>query len=121
MYKFVEYMTISIGICLATTGYAVIGEMFGIIPGSSVPLPLILAGGLCIFLAVVISQLARRYPTSPGVRSYIRAAFNDEFSLLATFMLIFVVILFAGAEAYIFTISLNIFSYSSKTYIESLK
>jgi len=108
MYKLLEYMTICIGICLATTGYTVIGEMFGILPGIYVPLPLILAGVLCIFLAIVLSQLAQRYPTAPGVRTYIRAAFGDKPSLVATFMLISVVVLFAGAEAYIFTVSINI-------------
>ncbi|TPW09165.1 MAG: amino acid permease-associated protein, partial [Halothiobacillaceae bacterium] len=46
--------------------------------------------------------MARRFPASAGLRTYLKAAFGDAVSLFVVFMYLFLVLLIAGVESYVF-------------------
>lgn len=106
-FRFFEYLCTSIGICLAATGFAVMSDLFRIGSPQQSIFSVVLAGLLCLALSLIIVQLARSYPSSPGVRAYLRDALGDHVSMIFTLMQVSVVVLFAGVESYIFYYALS--------------
>jgi amino acid transporter len=106
--EFLDYCSISIGMALACSGYAMLGGLFGLSAGGA---PLILgivaAGLLCILISLSIGELASMFPSAPGVRTYLKAAFGDRGSHSITLLVLLMVVLFAGVESYYCTATLH--------------
>jgi len=94
------YCSISIGMALSCTGYAMLGELRAQAPATTLVAGIVIAGALCILLSLGIAELASMFPSAPGVRTYLKAAFGDRGSLVVTFMVLLMVVLFAGVESY---------------------
>ena len=102
------YIAISAGMALAVSCYAMLGSLFQISQGAWIQLAVIIAGVFCILVSLSIAELAALYPSAPGLRTYLRAAFGDYVSLVAVFLYLAMVALVAGVEAYVMSVIFGI-------------
>lgn len=87
---------------LAISCFAVFSLLFQNTPASQIVLAISIAGLLCTGVASSISELAGRFPSSSGVRSYLKMAFGNSASLFVVFMYLCLVLLVAGIDSYVF-------------------
>src|SRR5262249_27144468 len=57
---------------------------------------------LCVGIAGSVAELASMYPSAPGVRTYLKAAFDNRISLMLVYLYLIFMILVAAVEAYMF-------------------
>jgi len=100
--EFVEHVATAVGMALACSGYAMLGESQRLLSGGWL-LGAVLAAGLsCIVLSFSVGELAAMFPSAPGIRTYLRHAFGDTASLALTLLLFSLVGLFASVEVHYF-------------------
>ncbi|HVI96292.1 MAG TPA: APC family permease [Anaeromyxobacter sp.] len=105
--EWLEYVSASIGMAFACSGFAMFGQLFAFATGWVLLAAVVTAGVFCGALSLSIGELASMYPSAPGVRTYLKAAFGDHFSLAVTFAMLCVVLLFAGVESFAFHAALR--------------
>ncbi len=100
--EFLEYVSASLGMALAISCYAIIGSLFQFDSGTWLITGIALACLLCLIVAGATAELAMRFPAAPGLRTYFKKAFGNEFSLFLIFIYLSIVILIASVETYAF-------------------
>ena len=100
--EFFSYLSVGVGMALAVSCFAVFSLLFQNAPVDQVVLGIVAAGILCVGVASSISELAARFPSSLGIRSYLKFAFGDRVSLFIVFLYLFLVLLVAGVDSYVF-------------------
>jgi amino acid transporter len=101
-----HYTSISVGMALTGSAYPMLGKIASMGSLQAVMAGLALAAMLCAAISSAIAELAGRFPSAPGIRTYIMRAYGDVPSLALTYIAIVVVVLVAGMELDIFTQSL---------------
>jgi ethanolamine permease len=104
-----DYVSISAGMAIASSGYTIMSEMAGVVRGPAYLAAIALAGLVGIAISGSIAELASAYPSAPGARTYFRATLGEYPSLLATFAILMMVFLFAGVESYMLALSVQRF------------
>ncbi|HUL41855.1 MAG TPA: APC family permease [Burkholderiales bacterium] len=97
-----EYVAVSAGMMFGASCYLVLGVIAGANSVRYTGLAIAIAATLCIAVALAVGEMASRFPSAPGIRTYLKRAFGDEFSLFFTYLSLLVVILFAGIEIKVF-------------------
>jgi amino acid transporter len=105
--EFAEYVAAGVGMAVASSSFAMLAQLFTVTSGVTLVVAVIGAGVLCGVLALSIGELASQYPSAPAVRSYFRVALGDRVSLTFTFLVLGIVVLFAGVEAFAFEFALR--------------
>jgi amino acid transporter len=95
----IEYVAVSVGMALSVSNYGLVAELFRHGATSTVLVAVSVAGALCVVIAGAIGEVSSRFPSAPGMRTYLRAGIGNRVSLLGTFALLAVVVLFGGVEA----------------------
>jgi amino acid transporter len=95
---FLRSLSISIGMAMATSCFAMIAGMangagWWLLP--SLALSLLVALGV----AHAVARLAKRFPSAPGVRTYVKAAFGNRASLFFVGLYLLMISLVAGVES----------------------
>lgn len=106
-FEFGEYVATAVGMALACSGYAMLGQLSCAVDAAALLLSISVAAGLCLVIAGSIAELSSMYPAAPGIRTYLRVAFGDWFSLSVTFALLLMVAAFAGVETHAFHVALR--------------
>jgi ethanolamine permease len=102
-----EYVATGVGMALACASLAMLGELFSLVSGVRLVAAIVGAGALCTVISLSIAELASMYPSSPGVRTYFRAAYGDRLSLALTFLVLVIVVLFAGVECAVLEVAIR--------------
>jgi len=102
MVDFLEYVAVSAGMMFGASCYLVIGTIASANPVRDIVLAITIAAGLCITVALAVAEMASRFPSAPGVRTYLKRAFGDGTSLFFTYLSLLVIMLFAGIEVKVF-------------------
>src|SRR6185295_11359576 len=97
------YVTVSTGMALATSVFAMISGLFQVTTGLGALLGIALAGFFCLIIALSIGELAGMYPSAPAIRTYLKTAFGDRASLLLVYLYLISVVLIARLESFIFS------------------
>ncbi|MEW5754900.1 MAG: APC family permease [Pseudomonadota bacterium] len=100
--EFLTYLSVSAGMALAVSCFTVFSLLFQSATTAQIVVALALAGVLCLGVAGTIAELAGRFPSSGGLRTYVKAAFGDSASLFVVYMYLGLVLLIAGVESYVF-------------------
>lgn len=79
--EFVEYISICVGMALASSGYAMISEIFHYVSGNWIIWSVFIAALLVMTISFSVSETASMYPAAPGIRTYLKEAFGDRVSL----------------------------------------
>lgn len=96
------YVSIGAGMALGTSSFTMLSELFKVVPSLWVVGAILLAGLFCIVIASSVAELASMYPSSPGIRTYLKMAFGNEFSLFLVHLYLIFIVLIAGVESYVF-------------------
>lgn len=100
--EFFEYVSASLGMALAISCYAIIGSLFQFDGGLWLISGIAIACLCCLIVASSTAELAMRFPSAPGLRTYFKQAFGNEFSLFLIMVYLSIVILIASVETYAF-------------------
>jgi amino acid transporter len=97
-----EYVAVSAGMMFGASCYLVLGVIAGANSVVDIFLAIAIAATLCIAVALAVGEMASRFPSAPGIRTYLKRAFGDETSLFFTYLSLLVITLFAGIEIKVF-------------------
>jgi len=100
--ELLEYITVSAGMMFGASCFLVLGFIAGSNSIRDIVLAIVIAATLCLSVAYAVGEMASRFPSAPGIRTYIKCAFGDEASLFFTYLSLLVTILFAGIEMKVF-------------------
>ena len=98
------YISVGAGLAFGTSSFMLLANLFGVVPGVWVCLGIVLAGLVCMVIAGSVAELASRYPSSPGIRTYLKVALGDKVSLFLVHAYLIFIVLIAGAESYVFAL-----------------
>jgi ethanolamine permease len=101
------YVAVSAGMALAASCYAMLGGLLGASAGPWIVLAIAIAGVLCALVSASIGELAAMFPSAPGIRTYLRAAFGNYCSLAILFLYLAMVAMAAGVEGTVVTLVLG--------------
>lgn len=102
-YEFAEYVSISAGLALSASSYAMVAGLFRFTDGIYAIAAVALAGVLCILLSSPIAELASRFPAAPGISTYLKVAFGERISLPVVLLYLGLIAVFAGVESFVFS------------------
>ncbi|MEI6950397.1 APC family permease [Paraflavisolibacter sp. H34] len=98
------YVTVCAGTALSTSSFAVMAGMFEVIGGAWVLLCTLLAGLFCIAISDSVSELASRYPSAPGIRTFFKNAFTGKTSLFFTYFYFLFIVIIGAVECNMFSL-----------------
>ncbi len=101
------YVAVSAGMALAASCYAMLGGLLGASEGQWIVLAIAVAGVLCALVSASIGELAAMFPSAPGIRTYLRAAFGNYCSLAILLLYLAMVAMAAGVEGTVVTMVLG--------------
>jgi basic amino acid/polyamine antiporter, APA family len=99
--KFRTVVSTSTGLAYAAISFLGCVQLASLVGGDSGWIAVVIAGALAVLPALCFSELNSLYPTAAGVRQYIKASFNENFSLIITFGYLLTVITVVAADSYI--------------------
>ncbi len=100
--EFLQYVSASLGMALAISCYAIIGSLFQFESGLWLVGGIALACLCCLIVAGATAELAMRFPSAPGLRTYFKQAFGNEHSLFLILIYMSIVVFIASVESYAF-------------------
>jgi len=102
--ELIFYVSVGAGMALATSSFTMVSGIFEIVSGLWAVVAICLAGLFCILISSSIAELASMYPSSPGIRTYLKVAFGDKISLFLVHLYLIFIVLIAGVESYVFAL-----------------
>lgn len=100
--ELIEYVSISVGMAMATACFMTVAGMFGASDGYYLLGGIALAAFMCILASASIAEIASRFPAAPGITTYLKVAFGESLSLPMVFTYLTLVVSLAGVESYLF-------------------
>jgi amino acid transporter len=96
------YVTFGAGIAFGISSFTILSELFKVANSFWLVVSICLAGLLCMLISSSIAELASMYPSSPGVRTYLKVALPPRTSLFLVYLYLMFMIMVAGIESYLF-------------------
>src|SRR5688572_7101134 len=87
-----------------TSSFMMLAGLFEITTAPWVVLAIFLSALFCIFISASVAELASMYPSSPGIRTYLKVAFDSRLSLTLVYLYLIFMMLIAGVESYMFAL-----------------
>ncbi|MEO8433745.1 MAG: APC family permease [Pyrinomonadaceae bacterium] len=107
MKKYIEllfYVSFGAGMAFGTSSFTMMSGLFEITTTVWVVIAICLSGLLCILISTSVAEMASMYPSSPGIRTYLKVAFGNRVSLLLVYLYLIFMVLIAGVESYMFSL-----------------
>jgi amino acid transporter len=107
MKKYIElmfYVSFGAGMAFGTSSFTMMSGLFEITTTVWVVIAICLSGLLCILISSSVAELASMYPSSPGIRTYLKVAFDNRVSLLLVYLYLIFMVLVAGVESFMFAL-----------------
>jgi len=101
-FELLFYVTFCAGMAFGMSSFTMLSGLNEIVTGPWVVVAIALAGLLCAGIASSVAELASMYPSAPGVRTYLKAAFDNRISLMLVYLYLIFMILVAAVESYMF-------------------
>ena len=98
------YVTFGAGIAFGISSFTILSELFKVASSFWLVVSICLAGFICMLLSSSIAELASMYPSSPGVRTYLKVALPPRTSLFLVYLYLIFMIMVAGIESYLFAL-----------------
>lgn len=102
LYEFIYYITVGAGLAIATASFTMMSGLSTITNGFLIPLAVIVGGLGCIYTAFCVGKLAKKYPGTSGIRTYLKKGLGDKQSLFLVYLYLFFIILAGGIESHLF-------------------
>ena len=104
--ELLDYVSVSAGMAVAASSYMVLGLLVRAHSLAELVLVMGAACAMCLLLALALGEMSSRFPSAPGIRTYVRRAFGERISLFFTYVLMFIIPLVAGVEIKVFLAAL---------------
>jgi len=107
MKKYIEllfYISFGAGMAFGTSSFTMMSGLFEITTTIWVVIAICLSGLLCMLISSSVSEMASMYPSSPGIRTYLKVAFGNRVSLELVYLYLIFMVLIAGVESYMFAL-----------------
>jgi amino acid transporter len=101
------YITFGAGLAFGTSSFTMIAGLFEVVTGPWAVVSIVLAGIACVAIASSIAELASRFPSAPGIRTYLKAAFPGPASLVLVYLYLMFMVMIAAVEAYMFALTVK--------------
>jgi amino acid transporter len=98
------YVTFGAGIAFGISSFTILSELFKVASSFWLVVSICIAGLICMLLSSCIAELASMYPSSPGVRTYLKVALPPGASLFLVYLYLIFMIMVAGIESYLFAL-----------------
>jgi ethanolamine permease len=98
------YVTFGAGIAFGISSFTILSELFKVASSFWLVVSICVAGFICMLLSSCIAELASMYPSSPGVRTYLKVALPPGASLFLVYLYLIFMIMVAGIESYLFAL-----------------
>ena len=122
--KFRTVVSTSTGLAYAAISFLGCVQLASLVGGDSGWIAIVIAGALAVLAALCFAELNSLYPSAAGVRQYMKASFNENFSLIVTFGYMLTVIVVIAADSYIvgsaITYAFNLPNWASLIWILAL-
>ena len=102
--EFLYYVTVGAGLAFSNSTFLLISGLFQVADLAGILMGILAGALLCGCIASAVAELASIYPSSPGIRTYLKASFGDRISLSLVFAYLAMVVLVAGAESHVFAL-----------------
>ena len=106
-FELLFYVTFGAGMAFGMSSFTMLSGLNEIVRGPWVVVAIVLAGGLCAAISASVAELASMYPSSPGVRTYLKAAFDNHASLMLVYLYLIFMVLVAAVESFMFALVLR--------------
>jgi len=106
-FELLFYVTFGAGMAFGMSSFTMLSGLNEIVTGPWVVVAIVLAGLLCSVIASSVAELASMFPSAPGVRTYLKAAFDNRVSLMLVYLYLIFMVLVAAVEAYMFALVLG--------------
>src|SRR5215207_9797402 len=106
-FELLFYVTFGAGMAFGMSSFTMLSGLNEIVTGPWVVVAIVLAGLLCSAIASSVAELASMYPSAPGVRTYLKAAFDNRVSLMLVYLYLIFMVLVAAVEAFMFGLVLH--------------
>jgi amino acid transporter len=106
-FELLFYVTFGAGMAFGMSSFTMLSGLNEIVSGPWVVVAIVLAGLLCSVIASSVAELASMFPSAPGVRTYLKAAFDNRVSLMLVYLYLIFMVLVAAVEAYMFALVLG--------------
>ena len=100
--ELLEYVSISVGMAMATACFMTVAGMFGASDGYYLLGGIALAALMCMLASASIAEIASRFPAAPGITTYLKVAFGETLSMPMVLTYLTLVVSLAGVESYLF-------------------
>jgi amino acid transporter len=100
------YVALSAGMAVAASSYMVLGLIVRMHDLTALVLVIGLACAMCLLLALALGEMSSRFPSAPGIRTYLRRAFGERTSLFFTYLMMLIIPLVAAVEIKVFLAAL---------------
>jgi len=87
-----------------SSSFTMISGLFEAVTSPWVIISICIAGTLCMLISGSVAELASMYPSSPGIRTYLKVAFTNRVSLILVYLYLIFMVLIAGVESYMFAL-----------------
>lgn len=98
------YVSVAAGMAMGTSSFLMLAGGLELLRAPWLVVAILVAASFCALVSTAIAKMARKFPTAPGVRTYLKAAFGDRVSLVFVHLYLVFVVLVAGAESYMFAL-----------------
>ena len=98
------YVSFGAGMAFGTSSFTMMSGLFEITTTVWVVIAICLSGLLCMLISSSVAEMASMYPSSPGIRTYLKVAFGNRVSLLLVYLYLIFMVLIAGVESYMFAL-----------------
>lgn len=106
-FELLFYVTFGAGMAFGMSSFTMLSGLNEIVSGPWVVVAIVIAGLLCAAISSSVAELASMYPSAPGVRTYLKAAFDNRPSLMLVYLYLIFMVLVAAVEAYMFALVLG--------------
>lgn len=107
MRKYLElafYVSFGAGMAFGTSSFTMISGLYEITTTAWVVAAICISGLICILISSSVAELASMYPSSPGIRTYLKMGFDNKVALLLVYLYLIFMVLVAGVESYMFAL-----------------
>jgi len=106
-FELLFYVTFCAGMAFGMSSFTMLSGLNEIVTGPWVVVAIALAGLLCVGISSSVAELASMYPSAPGVRTYLKAAFDNRLSLMLVYLYLIFMVLVAAVESFMFGLVMN--------------
>ncbi|OGB25254.1 MAG: hypothetical protein A3I66_04115 [Burkholderiales bacterium RIFCSPLOWO2_02_FULL_57_36] len=97
-FKLITKLSFAMGMAFTASCFTALGSIWQFV-GTWAPVTVLISSLFAAFIMSAVGELASRFPSAIGIRTYVKAAFGEQSALLTTLLYMALVLLVASLES----------------------